>query len=139
MAACLRYQHFLYLILFFAKIVETYTTIRHNHIIIGYCHSLLIGFAKLSILLKVSNKRCFLFIVAYLLLWLSVIIHFDRYNLCFYKYTKCGDKCKPLYLIVLHIRVVPPFFNPFEKYLLSTIDWIIGCFGMDVTECLLNR
>ena len=33
-------------------------------------------------------------------------IHFNRYNLCFYKYTECGDKCKLLYFIVLHNRVL---------------------------------
>lgn len=27
-------------------------------------------------------------------------IHFNRYNLCFYKYTECRDKYKSLYLIV---------------------------------------
>lgn len=40
-------------------------------------------------------------------------IYFNRYNLCFDKYTECGDKCKPLYFIALHIRVVSPLFSQF--------------------------
>ena len=35
------------------------------------------------------------------------------------KYTECGDKCKPLYFMVLHIRVVPPLFSPFVECPLS--------------------
>ena len=77
--------------------------------------------------------------VAYLHHWLLVTIHFNRYNLCFYKYTECRDKCKSLYLIVLHIRVVPPSFNPFVECPLSdTTCWTIGYSHMDVTERLLN-
>lgn len=61
------------------------------------------------------------------------------YNLCFYKYTECRDKCKLLYLIVLHIRVVLPLSSLFAKYPLSdTTHWVIGRFRMDVTECLLK-
>ena len=56
---------------------------------------------------------------AYLHHWLSVTIHFNRYNLRFYKYTECRDKCKPLYFIVLHIRVVPPSFSHFVECPLS--------------------
>lgn len=40
-------------------------------------------------------------------------IHFNRYNLRFNKYTECRDKCKSLYFIALHIRVVPPLFSLF--------------------------
>ena len=40
-------------------------------------------------------------------------IHFNRYNLCFDKYTECRDKCKSLYFIVLHMRVVPLSFSHF--------------------------
>ena len=66
-------------------------------------------------------------------------IHFNRYNLCFYKYTECRDKCKSLYFIALHIRVVPPLFNPFVECPLSDARcWMIGNFRMDVTERLLN-
>ena len=76
---------------------------------------------------------------AYLHHWLSVTIHFNRYNLRFYKYTECGDKCKLLYFIVLHIRVVPPLFSPFVECPLSdTKCWMIGHFRMNVTERLLN-
>lgn len=71
--------------------------------------------------------------------WLSVTIHFNRYNLCFYKYTECRDKCKPLYFIVLHIRVVPPSFSSFVECLLSdSTYWLIGHFRKDVTERMLN-
>ena len=76
---------------------------------------------------------------AYLHHWLSVTIHFNRYNLCFYKYTECRDKCKSLYFIVLHIRVVPPLFSPFVECPLSdSMYWLIVNFRMDVTERLLN-
>ena len=76
---------------------------------------------------------------AYLHHWLSVTIHFNRYNLRFYKYTECGDKCKLLYFIVLHIRVVPLSFSLFVKCLLSdSMCWTIGHFLMYVTERLLN-
>lgn len=76
---------------------------------------------------------------AYLHHWLSVTIHFNRYNLCFYKYTECRDKCKSLYFIVLHIRVVPPSFSHFVECPLSdTTCWTIGYSHMDVTERLLN-
>ena len=75
----------------------------------------------------------------YLHHWLSVTIHFNRYNLCFYKYTECRDKCKSLYFIVLHIRVVPPSFSYFVECPLSdTTCWTIGYSHMDVTERLLN-
>ena len=75
----------------------------------------------------------------YLHHWLSVTIHFNRYNLCFYKYTECRDKCKSLYFIVLHIRVVPPSFSHFVECPLSdTTCWTIGYSHMDVTERLLN-
>ena len=76
---------------------------------------------------------------AYLHHWLPVTIHFNRYNLCFYKYTECGDKCKPLYFMVLHIRVVPPSFSHFvECWLSDSMCWMIGHFRMDVTERLLD-
>ncbi len=76
---------------------------------------------------------------AYLHHWLSVTIHFNRYNLCFDKYTECGDKCKSLYFKALHIRVVPPLFSPFVECPLSVSTcWMIGLFRMDVTERLLN-
>ena len=76
---------------------------------------------------------------AYLHHWLSVTIHFNRYNLCFDKYTECRDKCKPLYFIALHIRVVPPLFCPFMECPLSdTKCWIIEHFRRYVTERLLN-
>ena len=76
---------------------------------------------------------------AYLHHWLSATIHFNRYNLCFDKYTECGDKCKPLYFMVLHIRVVPPLFSPFVECPLSdTMCWVIGHFRRYVTERLLN-
>ena len=76
---------------------------------------------------------------AYLHHWLSVTIHFNRYNLCFDKYTECRDKCKSLYFIVLHIRVVPPLFSPFVECPLSdTRYWVIGYFRRYVTERLLN-
>lgn len=76
---------------------------------------------------------------AYLHHWLSATIHVNRYNLCFDKYTECRDKCKPLYFIVLHIRVVPPLFSPFVECPLSdTMHWVIGHFRRYVTERLLN-
>ena len=76
---------------------------------------------------------------AYLHHWLSATIHFNRYNLCFDKYTECRDKCKSLYFNALHIRVVPPLFSPFVECPLSdTRCWMIGHFRMDVTERLLN-
>ena len=66
-------------------------------------------------------------------------IHFNRYNLCFYKYTECRDKCNTLYFIVLHIRVVPLSFSLFVEWPLSDITCcMIGHFRMDVTERLLN-
>ena len=37
----------------------------------------------------------------------------------FDKYTECRDKCKPLYFIVLHIRVVPSLFSSFVECPLS--------------------
>lgn len=78
------------------------------------------------------------FDAAYLHHWLSVTIHFNRYNLCFDKYTECGNKCKPLYFTVLHIRVVPPLFSPFVECPLSdTRYWMIGHFLRYVTERLL--
>ena len=88
----------------------------------------------------IINTLCMLLPdAAYLHHWLSVTIHFNRYNLCFYKYTECRDKYKPLYFMVLHIRVVPLSFSPFEEYPLSdTTYWTIGNFRMDVTERLLN-
>ncbi|MDO5569998.1 MAG: sulfite exporter TauE/SafE family protein [Bacteroidales bacterium] len=46
-------------------------------------------------------------------------IHFNRYDLCFDKYTECGDKCKSLYFIALHICVVPLSFSLFCEYPLS--------------------
>ena len=76
---------------------------------------------------------------AYLHHWLSVTIHFNRYNLYFDKYTECGDKCKSLYFIALHIRVVPLLFNSFVECPLSdTMYWVIGYFRRYVTERLLN-
>ena len=76
---------------------------------------------------------------AYLHHWLPVTIHFNRYNLCFYKYKECRDKCKSLYFIALHIRVVPPLFSLFVECPLSdSTCWMIGNFRMDVTERLLN-
>ena len=76
---------------------------------------------------------------AYLHHWLSVTIHFNRYNLRFNKYTECRDKCKSLYFIALHIRVVPLLFNSFVECPLSdTMYWVIGHFRRYVTECLLD-
>ena len=76
---------------------------------------------------------------AYLHHWLSVTIHFNRYNLCFDKSTECRDKCKPLYFIALHIRVVPLLFSSFMECPLSdTRCWMIGHFRRYVTERLLN-
>ena len=76
---------------------------------------------------------------AYLHHWLSVTIHFNRYNHSFDKCTECRDKCKPLYFIALHIRVVPPLFSLFVECPLSdSTCWMIGNFRMDVTERLLN-
>ena len=75
----------------------------------------------------------------YLHHWLSVTIHFNRYDLCFDKYTECRDKCKPLYFIALHICVVPSSFSHFVECPLSdSTCWMIGNFRMDVTERLLN-
>ena len=89
-------------------------------------------------LLSVFNRQS-LSHAAYLHHWLSVTIHFNRYNLCFYKYTECRNKCKPLYFMVLHIRVVPPSFSHFEECPLSdSTYWTIGHFCKDVTERLLN-
>lgn len=42
-------------------------------------------------------------------------VHFNRYNLCFDKYTECGDKCKSVYFIALHICVVPLSFSLFLR------------------------
>ena len=76
---------------------------------------------------------------AYLHHWLSVTIHFNRYNHSFDKCTECRDKCKPLYFIALHIRVVPPLFSLFVECPLSdTRCWVIGHFRRCVTERLLN-
>ena len=76
---------------------------------------------------------------AYLHHWLSVTIHFNRYNLRFNKYTECRDKCKSLYFIALHIRVVPFLFNSFVECPLSdTMYWAIGHFRRYVTGRLLN-
>ena len=76
---------------------------------------------------------------AYLHRWLSAIIYFNRYNLCFHKYTECRDKSKLLYFMVLHIRVVLPLFSHFVECPLSdTMCWMIGYFHRYVTECLLN-
>ena len=76
---------------------------------------------------------------AYLHHWLSVTIHFNRYNLCFDKYTECGDKCKSVYFIALHICVVPLSFSLFcECPLSDTRCWMIGHFRRYVTERLLN-
>lgn len=102
-----------------------------------YCIHLLCG----SICNKlIISDLCILFPdAAYLHHWLSATIHFNRYNLCFDKYTECGDKCKPLYFMVLHIRVVPPLFSPFVECPLSdTMCWVIGHFRRYVTERLLN-
>ena len=89
-------------------------------------------------LLSVRNRQS-LSHAAYLHHWLLATIHFNRYNLCFDKYTECGDKCKSLYLIALHIRVVPLLFNSFvECPLLDTMYWVIGFFRRYVTERLLN-
>lgn len=50
-----------------------------------------------------------------------------------------GNKCKSLYFIVLHIRVVPPSFSHFVECPLSDATcWTIEHFRMDVTERLLN-
>ena len=76
---------------------------------------------------------------AYLHHWLSVTVHFNRYNLCFDKYTECGDKCKSVYFIALHICVVPLSFSLFcECPLSDTRYWVIGYFRRYVTEHLLN-
>ena len=102
-----------------------------------YCIHLLCG----SICNKlIISDLCILFPdAAYLHHWLSVTIHFNRYNLRFNKYTECRDKCKSLYFIALHIRVVPPLFSPFVECPLSVSTcWMIGLFRMDVTERLLN-
>ena len=44
---------------------------------------------------------------------------FYQYNLRFYKYIECKDKCKSLYFIVLHTRVVPSIFSLFVECPLS--------------------
>ena len=76
---------------------------------------------------------------AYLHHWLLATIHFNRYNLCFDKYTECRDKCKLLCFIFLHIRVVPLSFSLFVECSLSdSMCWMIRHFLMDVTEHLLN-
>ena len=76
---------------------------------------------------------------AYLHHWLSATIHFNRYNLCFDKYKECVDKCKPLYFMVLHIRVVPPLLSSFVECPLSdSMYWMIGHFRRYVPERLLN-
>ena len=82
----------------------------------------------------------FLFLdAAYLHHWLSATIHFNRYNLCFDKYKECVDKCKPLYFMVLHIRVVPPLLSSFVECPLSdSMYWMIGHFRRYVPERLLN-
>jgi len=92
-----------------------------------------------SSLMGMISSALFFCDAAYLHHWLSVTIHFNRYNLRFYKYTECRDKCKPLFFIVLHIRVVPLSFSLFAKYPLSdSMCWTIGYFPMYVTERLLN-
>ena len=98
---------------------------------------------RLEDLFFLRSNPCFfgLFLhdAAYLHHWLSVTIHFNRYNLCFDKYTECRDKCKPLYFIALHIRVVPLLFSSFMECPLSdTRCWMIGHFRRYVTERLLN-
>ena len=88
---------------------------------------------------QTGDKKIETIDAAYLHRWLSATIHFNRYNLCFYKYTECGDKCNVLYFTALHIRVVPPSFSHFEECPLSdSTCWLIGYFRMDVTERLLN-
>lgn len=95
-----------------------------------------------SIITSDRLKKCSLFGKkhrAYLHHWLSAKIHFNRYNLCFDKYTKCRGNCKPLYFIALHIRVVPLLFSLFVECPLSdTMYWVIGHFRRCVTERLLN-
>ena len=89
-----------------------------------------------SIYANNANRK---FDAAYLHHWLSVTIHFNRYNHSFDKCTECRDKCKPLYFIALHIRVVPPLFSLFVECPLSdTRCWMIGHFRRYVTEHLLN-
>jgi len=97
-----------------------------------------VAFRQLAIYCNIVDNQL-LTDAAYLHHWLSATIHFNRYNLCFDKYTECGDKCKPLYFMVLHIRVVPPLFSPFVECPLSdTMCWVIGHFRRYVTERLLN-
>lgn len=87
----------------------------------------------------IINWLCLFSDAAYLHHWLSVTIHFNRYNFCFDKYTECRNKCKPLDFTALHIRVVPPLFSPFVECPLSdTRCWVIGHFRRYVTERLLN-
>ena len=96
-------------------------------------------FDVLNISIVFRMRSSVFYDAAYLHHWLSVTIHFNRYNLCFDKYTECRDKCKPLYFIALHIRVVPPLFSPFMECPLSdTRYWVIGYFRRYVTEHLLN-
>lgn len=67
-------------------------------------------------------------------------IHFNRYTLTSDKFTENGDKCKPLSIIVLHIRLVPPLFSPFAKWPPSVSKHRpIGHFRMDVTERLCRQ
>ena len=88
---------------------------------------------------QVKEAQKQLFYRAYLHHWLSVTVHFNRYNLCFDKYTECGDKCKSVYFIALHICVVPLSFSLFcECPLSDTRCWMIGHFRRYVTEHLLN-
>ena len=96
-------------------------------------------FDVLNISIVFRMRSSVFYDAAYLHRWLSATIHFNRYNLCFYKYTECGDKCNVLYFTALHIRVVPPSFSHFEECPLSdSTCWLIGYFRMDVTERLLN-
>ena len=105
---------------------------------------LAVGYLKCGIFVQLTeNKplpfRYLLSYTAYLHHWLSVTIHFNRYNHSFDKCTECRDKCKPLYFIALHIRVVPPLFSLFVECPLSdTRCWVIGHFRRCVTERLLN-
>ena len=94
-------------------------------------------FTLFSQWIRTMRKYCI--DTAYLHHWLSVTIHFNRYNHSFDKCTECRDKCKPLYFIALHIRVVPPLFSLFVECPLSdTRCWVIGHFRRCVTERLLN-
>lgn len=92
-----------------------------------------------SNLLKLIAKYLFA-IWTYSHHWLSVTIHFNRYNLTSDKFTENGDKCKPLSFIALHIRLVPPSFSPFAKCPPSVSKhWPIEHFRMDVTERLWRQ